>query len=201
MCLSEVYSRSLLKEWKANQPDEIICYNGIQSKLWDNTLTADNLGTFYQALYTRMKKKNVNSKGYLYHTCKLQVDVRDDIMNSGGDIVSNRLRYNEDIQQQFFNEMNVTNVTNEANNELVETNLELRGYQMEAIEALNQDWDGIKLLNLPCGTGKTVIFSNHVREKAYKNIFIDDYNNDYGNFVHVKIEKIEGFNLFGTIIP
>ncbi len=146
--------------------NEIITYNGIQSKLWSNTLKGNDLGTFYQSIFMRMRKKTPGSKGYLYHTCKLQVDVRDDILNSRGDIVNNKLVYNEQVQQQFLNEINVIN------GELNESNFKLRNYQIEAIEALNQDWSGIKLLNLPCGTGKTIIYANHVRDKAYKNIFI-----------------------------
>ncbi|MFX0077152.1 MAG: tRNA (N(6)-L-threonylcarbamoyladenosine(37)-C(2))-methylthiotransferase [Candidatus Hermodarchaeota archaeon] len=38
------------------------------------------------------------------------------------------------------------------------------------------------------------------RNLAYKNIFINNYNSDYGIFVKVKIEKVEGFNLIGNII-
>ncbi len=36
------------------------------------------------------------------------------------------------------------------------------------------------------------------RNFAYKNVFIDDYKGDYGEFVKIKIEKIDGFNLFAS---
>ena len=48
----------------------------------------------------------------------------------------------------------------------------LRPYQQEAIDALDQEWNGIRLLHLPCGTGKTIIFNHHVKNKGYKHVFI-----------------------------
>ncbi len=143
-------------------------YHGIQSKLYEKTLTSNDLGTFYSAIFNRMKIKNPLSKGYLYHTCKLQIDLKDDIDNSTGNIVRKLLPYNETIQNDFMNSFSPI----ETVKSIDETKYELRPNQKEAVDALNQEWNGIKLLNLPCGTGKTVIFCNHVKEKRYKNIFI-----------------------------
>ena len=143
-------------------------YHGIQSKLYEKTLTSNDLGTFYSAIFNRMKIKNSLSKGYLYHSCKLQIDLKDDIDNSTGNIVRSLLSYDESIQNDFLKSFSVSEdieITHE-------TNYILRPYQQEAVDALNQQWSGIKLLNLPCGTGKTVIFCNHVKEKRYKNVFI-----------------------------
>ncbi len=33
-----------------------------------------------------------------------------------------------------------------------------------------------------------------------KNIFVNDFDGAYGKFINVKIERVEGFNLFGKII-
>ncbi len=147
--------------------DENNTYHGIQSKLYNpkSYLTANDLGTFFSVIYNRLKSKNNNSKGYLYHTCKLQIDLRDDIDNSKGHIVRSLLPYNETIQNDFIETKN-----NEI--KINEVNFTLRTYQKEAIDALEKEWNGVKLMNLPCGTGKTVIFCNHVKEKEYKNIFI-----------------------------
>ena len=142
-------------------------YHGIQCKLWDRTLTANDLGTFFSVYLARFKMKNSLSKAYLYHTSKLQIDLQDDIDNTLGQI--NRTKLLFDINQINQNNNLFENVENK---ELKETEFELRDYQIEAIHALNQEWDGIKTLTLPCGMGKTVIFANHLKEKRYKNIFI-----------------------------
>ena len=65
---------------------------------------------------------------------------------------------------------------------------------------MNNKWIGWQgeVLILHQGTGKNQAFG---RNYAYKNVFIDDYNNEYGIIVNVKIEKIEGFNLFGKLLP
>ena len=64
---------------------------------------------------------------------------------------------------------------------------------------INEKWGGWKgeVLVLHEGEKKNQAFG---RNFAYKNIFIDDYNDEYGKFVKVKIIKVEGFNLFGRII-
>ncbi len=137
-------------------------YHGIQSKLWKSRrLTASDLGSFYQAIFMRMKMKDNRSKGYIYHSGKLQVDVRDDILNCP-QIINIHLPYDE----------NNNNQNNVQNNNIQETDFILRDYQKEAIQALHNDWSGIQLLNLPCGMGKTVIFNHYLKECDYKNVFI-----------------------------
>jgi superfamily II DNA or RNA helicase len=148
--------------------DGVVIYNGIQSKLWERSLRAHDLGSFYQVIFARMRKHNNKSKGYLYHNGKLQVDVRDDILNLRGDILNIHLPYNESIQNNFLGNAIVNNV----DYDIGEKDYELRDYQREAVEKLNGEWDGIKLLHLPCGTGKTLIFNHHVKDKDYKNVFI-----------------------------
>ncbi len=142
-------------------------YHGIQCKLWNRNLTANDLGTFFSVYLARFKMKNPLSKAYLYHTSKLQIDLQDDIDNTLGQV--NRTKLLFDINQINQNNNLIENVENK---ELKETEFELRDYQIEAIHALNQEWDGIKTLTIPCGMGKTVIFANHLKEKRYKNIFI-----------------------------
>ncbi len=148
--------------------DGVVIYNGIQSKLWERSLRAHDLGSFYQVIFARMRKHNNKSKGYLYHNGKLQVDVRDDILNLRGDILNIHLPYNESIQNNFLGNVIVNNV----DYDIEEKDYELRDYQREAVEKLNSEWNGIKLLHLPCGTGKTLIFNHHVKDKDYKNVFI-----------------------------
>jgi len=52
--------------------------------------------------------------------------------------------------------------------------------------------------------GEIIVLHKGEREKqafgrnyAYKNVFIDDYSGNYGEFLNVKIERVEGFNLIG----
>ena len=59
-----------------------------------------------------------------------------------------------------------------------------------------KDWKG-EVLVLHEGTERNQAFG---RNLAYKNIFINNYNSDFGIFVKVKIEKVDGFNLFGKVI-
>ncbi len=59
-----------------------------------------------------------------------------------------------------------------------------------------KDWKG-EVLVLHEGTERNQAFG---RNLAYKNIFINNYNSDFGTFAKVKIEKVDGFNLFGKVI-
>jgi tRNA A37 methylthiotransferase MiaB len=63
---------------------------------------------------------------------------------------------------------------------------------------MNNKWIGWQgeVLILHQGPGENQAFG---RNYAYKNVFIDDYNNEYGKFFNVKIERVDGFNLFGKI--
>ncbi len=149
--------------------DDQVIYHGIQAKLWDpkSLLTANDLGTFQAVIWGGLRMKSSDSKGYLYHTCRLQADLLGYILNTRGI-----------IQQELlpFDDSHVKSITlpspTEEISHVQESTYTLRGYQEEAIKALNEEWSGVGLLNLPCGTGKTVIFSNHLREKKYKNVII-----------------------------
>ncbi len=58
------------------------------------------------------------------------------------------------------------------------------------------DWEG-DVLMLHKGTEKNQAFG---RNYAYKNIFINDFDGEFGKFVRVEIYEIDGFNLFASII-
>jgi MiaB-like tRNA modifying enzyme len=59
-----------------------------------------------------------------------------------------------------------------------------------------KDWEG-EILVLHKGTEDNQVFG---RNFAYKNVFLNDYIGDLGTFLNVKIEKVEGFNLFGKLV-
>jgi len=64
---------------------------------------------------------------------------------------------------------------------------------------INEKWTGWEgeVLVLHEGTEENQVFG---RNYAYKNIFIDNYDDDFGKFVNLKINKVDGFNLYGKLI-
>ena len=132
--------------------DNLKIYHGLQMKLWNNTLCANKLGTFLSVIYNRF---NENSNGYLYHTSNLEKTLQKDIS------IKNRII-----------SIKVDNPYENIINSDYKNNIILRPYQIEAISKLNQGWNGIKSLNVPCGCGKTIIFSEHLKDSFYKNVFI-----------------------------
>jgi superfamily II DNA or RNA helicase len=132
--------------------DNIKIYHGLQMKLWNNTLCANDLGTFLSVIYNRF---NENSKGYLYYTSNLEKTLQKDIS----------------IKNKIIS-IKVVNPYENIINYYTKNNIILRPYQIQAISILNQKWNGIKSLNVPCGCGKTIIFSEHLKDSSYKNVFI-----------------------------
>ncbi|MBD3214321.1 MAG: tRNA (N(6)-L-threonylcarbamoyladenosine(37)-C(2))-methylthiotransferase [Candidatus Lokiarchaeota archaeon] len=69
----------------------------------------------------------------------------------------------------------------------------------QSLKYINEKWLGWegKILVLHNGSRENQAFG---RNFAYKNIFIEDYSGNYGEFVNVEITKIAGFNLFAKKI-
>lgn len=131
-------------------------YHGLQAKCYTKgKLCAHHLGTFYQVLYQRLRVKNSKSLGYLYATCGLQVDVRDDFANSR-DIMYVKLPFPA-IAESVKDD---------------ETKLELYDFQKEAVQAL-LDWDGDQgLLSMPCSTGKTLVLGHFLQASQPKVVIV-----------------------------
>ncbi len=147
-------------------------YHGIQSKLYKRLLSANDLGTFFAMICFRMRKKNINSCGYLYHSNGLNKYLTYDIQCSDGVIKPIKLKFNENLTSNQKNLINDSTKEEESNEDENENDYQLRDYQNEAIEKLNEEWDGIRILNLPCGTGKTIVCGNYLKNNNYKKIFI-----------------------------
>ena len=80
-----------------------------------------------------------------------------------------------------------------------ERSIRLSNIFRNSLEHINdawKDWEG-KVLLLHKGSEPSQAFG---RNFAYKNIFIDQYEGEYGVFTSVKVERIEGFNLYGKLI-
>jgi superfamily II DNA or RNA helicase len=129
-------------------------YHGIQCKLWKNKLSGNDLGTFFICILARLNKKNQESKGYLYHSGPLEINLKNDLSQIPNIITTIKLEYNKQND-------------NNEDEEII-----LYDFQKEAVKKLDDNWNNIGYLILPCGTGKTIIFSEHLKNQKYKNIII-----------------------------
>lgn len=134
--------------------DDKFIFHGLQMKLWDDNLILDasHLGTFLDIIFNIFNDKD--SHGYLYYTCKI-----------GNTFLENCSKTNKIIP------IKVDNPFSDIKKNDIKL-IELRDYQIDAIEILKEEWYGNKLLVLPCGTGKTVICSYYCKEMNFDNIFI-----------------------------
>jgi MiaB-like tRNA modifying enzyme len=68
-----------------------------------------------------------------------------------------------------------------------------------SLSNLNKEWENWngEVLILHKGENDNQVFG---RNLAYKNIFVHNFNGQFGSFVKVKIDKVDGFNLFGEVI-
>ncbi len=130
-------------------------FHGLQAKMYEprQQLTANDLGTFLSAVYNRLLVKNPASKGHLYHTCGLQVDLRDDLLHAGR-IICHRFAPTGPV-------VPVPAV------DVDESTFVLRPYQRDAITALREFYEDpdetVGVLTMPCGTGKTLTVSQWLR--------------------------------------
>lgn len=134
--------------------DEDGHYYGLQEKCYmSRSVTAYDLGTFYQTIYMRLKQQDPMNSGFVYYTSKLQVDVRDDSRNAD-DISFVKLPYKKKVKQP---------------EDVVDpSTFKLYKYQKNALQSLMKaDWEGSELLSMPCGCGKTIILGNYLKEKRF----------------------------------
>ena len=130
-------------------------YTAIQAKHYtDKRICAKDVGSFQSVVFNRLKIKNPKNNGVLYHTSKLQSDLKKDLLN-GGVISTHKLPL----------------IKEETNNEIQEV-YELYDYQKEALKVMLQ-WDGKSgLLSMPCGTGKTNTLKAYLEEIQSNNVII-----------------------------
>ncbi len=149
-------------------------YHACQAKHYrKRKVVANDLGSFQSVVYCRIK-----NTGYLYTSGDIEVNLKEDIMNSNGMLVHHNLPFHtlQTPQATIENTMN-------------ETDYELRTYQQDAIEAILEDVDddtvynieeytdddsqeednphNRKVLELFCGGGKTVIAGHVLQRSSY----------------------------------
>ena len=119
------------------------CYQGLQAKHYGENaiLTAEHLGSFLSTVMTMYTKSN-KTAGILYHTCALQRDFEHNIKQTSQFVQAIKLPSNN----------SATVIT-------PKKKIELRPYQISAINNCFESNKGIFLTRMACGTGKTTIFS------------------------------------------
>jgi superfamily II DNA or RNA helicase len=144
-------------------------FYGIQCKNYaeGTYLRAKDIATFLSVTFLRLRSKCMDTTGYLYHSCRLESRLAKDLKCSGDLIVP--IKYDGNLDKSNLMEQSVE--------ECVEKEDEkLRYYQEDAVKALKEEWDGIGLLNLPCGTGKTTVVGHYLRdmvkEEKVERIFV-----------------------------
>ena len=133
-------------------------YSGMQAKHWlgRKKLTANHLGTFTHSVLN-MKRGDARSHGILYHTCGLEINLKETLMNLPDVIRAVKLPF---VKGAGWHES------------VDETAYEPYSHQLEALDVLRAGWNDVGVLSMPPGTGKTLVFSRHVLESKYKNIII-----------------------------
>ena len=133
-------------------------YHGIQAKCWNETLCASDLGSFLSVMHGRFRKQNSNSKGYLYHTTKIQRDLWNDL-NSMDNIIIKSLPFENDAAAESSSSEGGYIGHIQRN----EADFDLHPPQKEALDTLmlayETGWSGPQKLKLPCGMGKTLVLS------------------------------------------
>jgi len=133
-------------------------YHGLQAKCWNpkKYLTASDLGSFLAVIFTRLMSRNPLSCGYLYHTCRLQADVKDSF------------KYHPNLISKLlpFNKIEETHIIGS------EKDFELYPPQKDALIALKNGWENCGLVSMPCALGKTVLLGNYLRDIQPKHAII-----------------------------
>jgi superfamily II DNA or RNA helicase/stalled ribosome alternative rescue factor ArfA len=152
-------------------------YHACQAKHYrKRKVVANDLGSFQSVVYCRIK-----NTGYLYTSGDIEINLKEDIMNSNGMLVHHNLPFHKGEVKQVATK-----------NSINEPSYELRTYQRDAIEAIlnqcddvnndsvyniedNTDDDSLgeenqhnrKVLELFCGGGKTIIAGHVLKRTSY----------------------------------
>lgn len=137
-------------------------YYGLQEKYYlSRSLNGNDLGSFYQSIYMRLKQNNPKNSGFVYYPNKLEINLRDDIKNTNSKDQA-AIKF---IKLQFI-ESNIKQENIDC------STFKLYDFQQEALDNLLQDWKKQGLLNMPCSCGKTIILGNYLKIKQFKIIII-----------------------------
>jgi superfamily II DNA or RNA helicase len=142
-------------------------YSLLQAKYYlSRKVTANDIGSFFASQLSLSCKDN-RSKGYLYTTSPLQIDLADFIKHPSYPIkhIQHTWKHPDKRAEQQSAEQHTTDITQN------ECDLILRNYQQEALKELEEESDGedgINALHIPCRMGKTVIAGHHIKNTKNK---------------------------------
>uniref|UniRef100_A0A6C0D713 Helicase ATP-binding domain-containing protein n=1 Tax=viral metagenome TaxID=1070528 RepID=A0A6C0D713_9ZZZZ len=126
-------------------------YHGLQAKYYStNKVSANDIGSF-QSVTRRLNKKNSLSKGYLYTSTNLEPTLAEDIQCIG-DIIHEKVLFEPEDKRTTRHQKKIVN----------EIDLSPRPYQIEALSALEEEREGLGVLSLFCGGGKTFITGKYL---------------------------------------
>ncbi len=168
--------------------NDVKVYHGIQCKYWKKKVPLSKLSTFIDVIDNRLHQKNNLSKGIIFSVKGVDNNTLNYFEEKN---YYTSIKYNpqfDNIEKNIENQFLDTYDLNWNNNHV------LRPYQNEAIQSLllNGEWNGCKSLIMPCGTGKSVVFCNFLKEKRYKNIFI---------FSPLKVHARQNLERIKTYLP
>lgn len=133
---------------KETTPDGDV-YHACQAKHYLSRKVSENdLGTFFLVLLSQIKQT-----GYLYTTGDLEVNLKENLKNTGNQVVHHQIPFETSGKPTGKDE----------------TRLPLRDYQHEAIKGVIGE--GKKIIEIACGLGKTLIAANVLKQSPqYKRI-------------------------------
>jgi superfamily II DNA or RNA helicase len=140
-------------------------YYGIQVKYRSEgaRITANDIGTFFDVVFNRLKKRHIKSGGFLYtNISKISPSLLASCNH--GEIIR--------IIQLEFNTTTVSLPREITSFRSSEQTKQLRYYQQECLEALRRPWDGSKILAMICGSGKTSIYCTYASTFNFTRVII-----------------------------
>lgn len=147
-------------------------YHGIQAKLRSSTsIRSADLGTFLVATYAWLGRHNPASKGFLYTNGKIEGRLMSAFVNDPDHLFLAQLPYDPQWRHMLSN--GATDKSSNKKLPALESGEDAainvpprldRSYQREAYRALMGPWyktNKFGVLHMPCGTGKTLVFSEY----------------------------------------
>jgi superfamily II DNA or RNA helicase len=147
-------------------------YHGLQMKYYKSNsyLTANDLGSFLSIIFGRFKTNNDKSKGYLYYTCRLEKRFHISFIKNNDLIFTKYIPNESDF------------ISKPIEIEIPEHQKELWSHQKDAIIELNKSYNNylerqddiinednyeppLKLINIACGCGKTIILGHFIKQQ------------------------------------
>lgn len=131
-------------------------FHALQMKCYNGSIPIDVFGSFLGVIGLMKKVSEYDVEGHLYYVGKISQQIL--VTLTINDIKCNQVK-------EWDHEKLITNKTNP-------DNIEERYYQTEAIKKLETLEDGLNLINIPCGMGKTYIIQKYINDVCPNNVVV-----------------------------